>query len=201
MIAAIVLAGGASERMGTPKALLRFRGTTFLEAVLDAAFAMGLTPRVVVLGHDADKMLRDIDLSGVTVAVSQQLEAGPIGSIRAGIQAVLNQSVDAAVLWHVDQPHVRLETVRTMVDAFRRGQPAIVLPTHGGRRGHPVLLARSVFHELWDREADVEGARAVIHRDPRRVSEVPVDDPAVLDDVDTPEAYQRLLKSLDSLRE
>lgn len=201
MISAIVLAGGASARMGTPKALLRFRRASFLEAILEAAFAVGLTPRVVVLGHDADKIMQDIDLSDVVVAVSEQLDTGPVASIRAGVNAILNHSVDAAVIWHVDQPHVRLETVRALVDTFRLARPAIALPTYGGQRGHPILLARDVFEELWGAEADRDGARAVVHAHPGRVREVPVDDPAILEDIDTPEAYQRLLKSVDSLRE
>lgn len=201
MISAIVLAGGASVRMGTPKALLRFRGTTFLEAILDAAFAVGLSPRVVVLGHDADKVLQGIDLSDVVVAVSDELDAGPVGSIRAGVDAVLNHAVDAAIIWHVDQPHVRLETVRALVDTFRLERPAITLPTYSGQRGHPILLARSIFEELWGVQADQDGARAVVHADPSRVREVAVTDPAVLEDIDTPAAYQRLLKSVDSVRE
>lgn len=187
--------------MGTSKALLRFRETTFLGGILDAAFAVGLAPRIVVVGYDADKILRNIDLSDVTVVASRNPAAGPIASIRAGIEALVNQAVDGALIWHVDQPHVRLETIRALLDAFRLDRPPIVVPTLGNLRGHPLLLAKSVFKELWGSDTDLEGVRAVVHRDPGRVRTVPVEDPSILEDIDTPEAYQRLLKTLDSMRE
>lgn len=201
MIAAIVLAGGASVRMGTPKALLRFRGTTFLQAILDAGRALGLQPRLVVLGHDADNILSHIELdSDVVVAISQELHAGPIGSIRAGIRQLLNHSVEGALIWHVDRPHIQLDTIRSVIDAFRtRGLP-IALPLLAGRRGHPVLFGRSVFEELLAAPNE-QGARAVIHAEPSRIAEVPVDDPAVLEDIGTPEAYQELLRRIDGIRE
>lgn len=201
MIAAIVLAGGASQRMGAPKALLPFRGTTFLEAILDAALATGLAPRVVVVGYDSDKILSHIVLADVVVAVSEAPHLGPIGSIRAGVRAVLNQPVEGVLVCHVDQPHVRIETMQTLVDTFRRERPAIIVPTYQGRRGHPVLFGRPVFAELWGPSPDRDGARAIVHQDPARVREVSVDDRAVLDDIDTPEAYQKLLRALDSVRE
>lgn len=199
MIAAIILAGGASQRMGTPKALLKFRDATFLETILEAGLAAGLQPRVVVLGYDANKILQELTLDHVTVVRSDDLAAGPIGSIRTGIGTILNHAVDAAVVWHVDQPHVRLDTVRALTDRFRAAQAPILIPTYRGRRGHPVLFARGVFDELLA-APDREGAKAVVHAHPGRVIEVPVEDPAVLEDIDTPEAYQALLKRLDAGR-
>lgn len=186
--------------MGSPKAMLEFRGRSFLETILDATQAVGFAPRVVVLGHDADKLLASNSLNGVTSVRSEHLEAGPIASIRAGIHEILNQAVEAALVWHVDQPHVHVDTVGALVDRLRSDHPPIVLPVYHGRHGHPVLFARSVFEELL-KAPDTEGARAVIHRDPARLGKVEVSDPAVLEDVNTPEAYRALLKRVDSTRE
>jgi molybdenum cofactor cytidylyltransferase len=88
MITAIVLAGGASERMGRPKALLPFRGSTFLEVILQSCRSLPLAGVVVVAGPDIDKMLSDNILAGATKVLNPTPESGPIGSIRLGIGAL-----------------------------------------------------------------------------------------------------------------
>lgn len=199
MFAAIILAAGASERMGYPKALLPYRGASFLSGILDACYAAGIEKRVVVLGHFADKILREIDLSDAIVTTSENLEAGPIGSIRAGIRALVNHPVDAALVWPVDRPHVSVATVSALLDRFRAAPASIVVPTYGGRRGHPVLFGKAVFAELLA-APDAVGAKAVVRKDAGRVVPVPVDDAAVLEDFNTPEDYKDLLRKEDRLR-
>jgi len=199
VIAAIILAAGASERMGYPKALLPYRGRPFLAGILDACHAAGMEHNVVVLGYYADKIQESMDLSDVIVATNTELDAGPIGSIRAGVRALVGQPVQAVVVWPVDRPHVAVATVSALLDAFRGSHAAIVLPTHDGRRGHPVLFGSAVFEELLAAPND-EGARAVVHKDPARVVEVPVDDVAVLEDFNTPEDYKELLRKEDKVR-
>lgn len=199
MIAAIILAAGASERMGYPKALLPYRGRPFLEGILEACYAAGVEHRVVVLGHHADKVLENIDLSAVTVARSKDLDAGPIGSVWAGLASLASVPADAVLVWPVDRPHIAVTTVESIVDAFRSTHQPIVVPTYQGKRGHPVLFGRAVFAELLGAPRD-EGARAVVHRDAGRVAEVPVEDAAVLEDFNTPEDYKKLLRREDEVR-
>ncbi len=193
MIAAIILAAGASERMGRSKALLRIRGETFLEAVLEVCKASGINRCVVVVGPDGDKLLSSVDLSGCTVVQNPEPETGPIGSIRIALHAVVNHPVEAVLVWHVDQPHVTVSTVTALIDRFHQGSPAIVVPEFEGQRGHPVIFGRAVFGELLEAPVD-EGARAVVRANPERCAVVPVDDRAVTEDVDTPEAYEALLR-------
>ncbi len=188
--------GGASERMGKPKALLPYRGRTFLDTILDACRALGLQQRIVVLGYDADNILSGIDLSEATVLTNPAPESGPIGSIRVGIQAILNHPVEGALVWHVDRPHVAIATIEALLDRFRQEGEPIVVPSYQARRGHPVIFGRAVFEELLA-VPDDQGARAVVRSDPSRVAVVPVDDPAVTEDIDTPEAYQELLRRED----
>ena len=196
MITAIILAAGASERMGRPKALLPFQGGTFLETTVAKSRAAGVDSCVVVLGPDAGKIIESIDLSDATVVRNDEPASGPIGSIRLAIDA-LNRSVDAVLVWHVDRAHVAVATLAKLLDRFMEGGAAVVLPVHAGRRGHPVIFGREVFDEL--REApDAEGARAVVRADPSRVALVPVEDRAVLEDIDTPEAYADLLRRIDA---
>lgn len=199
MFAAIILAAGASERMGYPKALLPYRGRPFLAGILDACYAAGIEKRVVVLGYYADKIKEELDLSEAVVAINDELDVGPIGSIRAGLAALAPFPVDAVVVWPVDRPHVAVATVEALLDECRSSHHPIVVPTRHGRRGHPVLFARAVFAELLGAPND-EGAKAVVHRDPERVAEVPVNDPAVLEDFNTPDDYKKLLRREDELR-
>lgn len=179
--------------MGYPKALLRYRGKTFLESVLEASTAAGLDPAVVVLGPDAAKILSAIDLGSVVLARNERPETGQIGSIRAALDLLINRPVDAAVVWPVDQPHVAVATVECLVQYFREHHTAIVLPAYSGRRGHPVLFARAVFAELLAAPSD-SGARTVVRADPARVAEVEVTDAAVTEDIDTPAAYEALIR-------
>jgi molybdenum cofactor cytidylyltransferase len=199
MIAAIILAAGASERMGFPKALLPYRGRPFLAGILDACYAAGIERRVVVLGHYADKIKEAMDLSEATVTQSRDLEAGPIGSIWAGLDTLAHDPVDAVVVWPVDRPHIAVATVEALEDAFRATHQPIVVPTYQGKRGHPVLFARAVFAELLGAPRD-DGARTVVHKDPMRVAEVAVEDAAVLEDFNTPEDYKKLLRREDEVR-
>ncbi len=196
MIAATVISAGTSSRMGYPKALLEFHGRTFLETILDALRAVGVQRRVVVLGPDADKILKHIGLRDVTVLSTERLEAGPIGSIRAAIREVQAHPVDGLLVWPVDMPQVTIATVETLLEQFRGSDRPIVVPEFRGTRGHPIIFGRAVFDELLA-APDAEGARAVVRADAGRVLRVPVDDPAVVKDLNTPEEYQELMKRQD----
>ncbi len=182
--------------MGFPKALLDYRGRSFLQSILDAIEALGLRG-LVALGHDADKILSQHDLRGVTVVMNDTLEDGPIGSIRASIKAVEDAPVDGLLVWPVDFPHVGLDTVRALVDRFgEKDHPAIVVPEFEGRSGHPVIFGREVFNELLD-VVSSNGARAVVRRDRSRVARIGVNDAAIVDCVNTPESYAELLRRAD----
>jgi molybdenum cofactor cytidylyltransferase len=185
--------------MGQPKALLTFRGRTFLESVLDAAQAVGVKHPIVVLGDDADKILSENELLGITVLRNEEIAAGPIGSIRAAVRHVMSHPVDAMLVWPVDMPHVAISTVEALIDRFRISQRPVVIPVFEGQRGHPALFGRAVFEELLAAPDD-EGARAIVRADPSRVEEVEVDDSAVVEDLNTPEDYKALVRREDEIR-
>ncbi len=198
MIAATILSSGDSARMGYPKALLEFRGRTFLQSILEASSALGIQRRIVVFGPNGDKILKNHDLHDVTVVWTKEFEAGPIGSIRAAIRAIQPHPVDGLLVWPVDMPHVTIATVETLLDGFRAGRAAIAVPTFEGKSGHPVIFGRAVFEELLD-TPDGEGANAVVHADPGRVLKVEVDDPAVVEDLNTPSEYQTMRRREDAV--
>ncbi len=200
MVAATVLSAGASSRMGFPKALLEFHGRTFLESILDALHAAGIRRRLVVLGSDRDKVLEKHDLRDVTVLTTERFEAGPIGSIRAAVREILAHPVEGLLVWPVDMPHVTIDTVVTLLDRFRGSDRPIVVPEFEGTRGHPIIFGRAVFDELL-MAPDAEGAKAVVRADADRVLRVPVDDPAVVKDLNTPEEYEELMNIEDKARD
>ncbi len=178
--AAIVLAAGKSERMGQPKALLPWDGRTFIEVLLETIAASAIGDAVVVLGHHRDAILDRVRLP--RWVDNPDYERGMTTSFQAGIRAL--GEVSGAVLFLVDHPAPGLETIGRILEPASRGR--IVVPRFGGRRGHPVFFGGGPLREVLDLGPG-EGANQVVRRQPARVIEVDVDDPAVVADLDTPE--------------
>ena len=195
-LAGVVLAGGRSARMGAPKALLDFRGAPFVVRILEAFEALDLKTRVVVLGPDAAARVRPAIAGHDCVIVENpDVDGGPIASLRCAIAAVRSIGPGAVLAWPVDLPHVRISTVERLIETYRRTAAAVVVPSFAERRGHPVIWNARLFGELETSEAATrEGARAVLHTHEEEVVAVGVDDPAVIDQVNTPEDYERLVR-------
>jgi agmatinase len=190
-VAAIILAAGASRRMGSPKALLPVEGETFLGRLVATHRSAGIDPIVVVVGPDGDRVAAAVDLAGVRLVRNLAPESGPLASLRLGL-AALDPEPEALLLQPVDHPLVRPETVRRLVSAWAAGPHGILIPTFGARRGHPTLFARRLFAALRVAPLD-QGARAVVRGQLHEVREVPVDDPGVRAEVDTPADYDAVI--------
>jgi molybdenum cofactor cytidylyltransferase len=189
---AIVLAAGASSRMGRPKALLPLgsEGRTFAFHVTATLAAAGLTPVLVVTREALRAPLEQLRLPSSTVIVNEAPERGQMSSLLTGLD-VLGE-VDAVMMTLVDLPLVREGTVRALIDAWRTTGGALVRPAFHGRHGHPAIFGSEVLAAL--RSADLaSGAKPVLERFAEGSVSLAVDDPGVVDDVDTPEAYRRLL--------
>ena len=196
MTAAVILAAGQSARIGRPKALLDLDGRTFLEHVIATVRSAAIRNVMIAIAHDDDKILKICELTKINVIYNTATPvAVPLGSIKAAIRHIINQSVDSLLVWPVDQPHVLQETVSSLLAAFLRFRKGVTVPVFNGRRGHPVIFGRAVFEELLGAPADL-GARAVVRADPGRVCEVLVEDPAILEDIDTPADYEAMLARL-----
>lgn len=194
-LAGVVLAAGRSARMGSPKALLDFLGLPFAVRILEALEALEVKTRVVVLGPDAPRIQPALAGHDCVIVENPDPEAGPIASLRGALCALQPLQPSAVLVWPVDLPHVRVTTVERVLEAHRRTRAAIVIPTFGERRGHPVIWGSALFGELMESPAATrEGARAVLHEHEKQVVGVPVDDPAVVDRVNTPEDYERLVR-------
>ena len=203
MVGAILLAAGASSRMGRPKAALPLGdGATVLSAAVDALLAAGLSDVTIVSGAhpEAVRAASRSRLDRVRVIENPAWAQGQLSSLLAGLDAVWSPELEAIVVLLVDVPLVRPETVRTIVDAWRTSRAPIVRPVCGHRHGHPVVFDQAVFEDL--RRADVNlGAKAVFAAHRERVLDVPVDDPWACEDLDTPEDYARFLQALKANHE
>jgi molybdenum cofactor cytidylyltransferase len=189
----IVLAAGASSRMGRTKALLEFDGRTALELALEAM--SGLATPVVVLGLNRSEIEKRVDLSGVRIAVNPEVTSGQTASLCAGL-ALLAPDTEAFVFMPVDHPLVRRSDVTRLLEAARADPSKdVFIPAHAGRRGHPVLCRRSLATRILALPAGT-AARAALHTNPRRVLEVPFSDTSILMDMNTPDDYQRCLEAL-----
>jgi molybdenum cofactor cytidylyltransferase len=189
---AVILAAGASTRMGAPKQLLRLDGRTLLRRTVDAVLASAAWPAVVVLGAHREAVRPEIARLPVLVAENPAWEEGLASSIRAGIQILdtFSLSLDAGLLVVVDQPAFSPAAIARLTDAALRSGKSIVAARYDGHPGPPVLFARHHFHELLDLHGP-GGARPLLERHADQLATV--DLPEFATDLDTPEDYQAYL--------
>lgn len=194
MLAGIILAAGASSRMGRPKALLPcVDGRSFLASLAATLTAAGVDPIVVVVAAPhAAAVAPAAEALGLEVVVNPVPERGQLSSLVLGLDALDDRGVEGVMVTPVDQPLVSPDTVRRLAGAWRASSPLVVRPEHDGRHGHPVVFDARLFPEL--RGADPgAGARATIARHEADVLDVPVSDPGAFEDIDTPGDYRRLV--------
>ncbi len=189
--AGIVLAAGASSRMGGPKALLDAGGATFTARLVETLREGGCAPVIVVAASEAGEVAAEVVRCGGRLVVNPGGEGGQIGSLRAALAYLdgLDDPPPAFVFSPVDNPAVTPETVRRLIAGWRGSEASVVMPRYGEERGHPVLADMTIAREFQKRGLR-EGARSVVRRDPDRVLEVAVRDAAVVDDIDTPRRYR-----------
>jgi molybdenum cofactor cytidylyltransferase len=190
MISAILLAAGESRRMGSLKALLPYQGQTFIERVCTAFLTAGVDELIVVLGARAEEIGRALPVHpALRSVVNSRYSQGQLSSLMVGIGALSPES-EAAVVNLVDHPLVLSETITAVLDSFRAVPVPIVIASYQGKRGHPVLFSSQVYGEILAAPLD-QGAKVIVRKDPSRVREIPLDDPGILADIDTPEEYRR----------
>jgi molybdenum cofactor cytidylyltransferase len=194
VIAAIILAAGASTRMGSPKALLDYRGETFLGRLIRILGGVA-DPVIVALGYHAGQIRAQAG-GRARFAVNPAPERGQLSSLQTAL-AEVPPGAEGFLFMPVDCPAVEPETVARLVDAFDHRDPAtlFVIPRQSGRRGHPVCAARSLIPEFLALPPTGQ-ASAAVHRHIPETRYLDVDDPGILADVDDPEAYRKLVGDL-----
>ena len=196
MIAALVLAAGASSRMGRPKAGLSLGAGlgTVLSRGVGALLAAGVPRVVVVAGAHPGAVRQALEGTDARVSVvdNPAWAAGQLSSLLCGLDAVDDGRLEAVLMTLVDVPLVAPATIRRLIDTWRETRAPIVRPARGDTHGHPVLLDRRLFAEL--RTADpASGAKPVVRAHAHEAVNVPVDDEGAFLDLDTPADYERAL--------
>jgi len=190
-VAAIVLAAGRSTRMGANKLLATLDGRPLVRHAVEAALGSNARPVIVVTGNDHEAVRAALAGLDVRVVHNPDYAAGMSTSLRAGIAAIEHErDLKGALICLGDMPRVRAAHLDAII-AAATDDVQIVVPTHERKRGNPVLLHRALFDEVLALHGDV-GARAVIERHADRALQLAIDDPAILLDVDTPNALAAL---------
>lgn len=188
--AVVVLAAGASRRMGQPKQFLPFRGRTLLRHAVDVARLARARPIVVVLGAEAGALAAELAGQPVVVAENPAWELGPGTSVRAGVAAVEAQPepADSVILMTCDQPFVTAAHLLRLVEARAGAGLPMAASEYAGEAGVPAVFAREWFPALSALDP-TQGAKPLLVQRPELVARVPF--PAAAIDLDTPEDYER----------
>ncbi len=197
LISAVVLAAGASTRLGQPKQLAPIAGRPALSYPLDALRASRVDRIVVVLGYAADEIAEALDLTDITVVQNDAYAEGQSTSVLAGVKS-LGDDVAAALMVVGDQPLLAPTVVNAIIHAYEETGGPFIVPVYDGEWGNPVLLARATWPLLDTLKGDT-GARPILRKHMDMVLEVPVPG-SLLDDIDTPDDYARIRARMEGAR-
>ena len=182
----VLLAAGASSRMGTPKQLLKLQGVSLVRRAAGHALDSGCEPVVVVLGANAEMIASELNGLAVSIAVNREWAAGMSSSIRCGLQALLalDPHLKAVILFLGDQPNVTRNSLQRLTTAHVQSGSALVAASYSGRIGTPAFFSRVFFDELSQLDGQ-GGAKSFLERHAAGV--LAIDIPEAAWDLDTPE--------------
>ena len=192
MIAAVLLAAGESRRMGRPKLTLPWgAGGSLIAQVVSRFREAGADPLLVVTGADRQAVERALDDSGAHCLFNLDYrEGGMLSSIKVGLGRLLDGDAEATLVAPADLPSLTVETLRSLLDHRRRSGADLIVPSYQMRRGHPVLIGRPQWQDVLELK-EGETLRNFLRRKADQIDYVVVDDPGVIQDLDTLEDYER----------
>ncbi|MGH9740307.1 MAG: nucleotidyltransferase family protein [Candidatus Acidiferrales bacterium] len=193
-LAAAILAAGESRRMGTPKALLPYRGKNFAEHLLEVTNHERVGMRRIVVGAHAEEISSNVRSGSAEIVINQEWQSGQLSSIQAAIRSLPSGETSGLLLCPVDHPLVSAELVAQLIEAFDASGKLVVLPAYEGKRGHPLIFAEALYQEILAASPEV-GARQVVWAHATDVLEVPTDEEGVVLNLNDPETLRRAMEA------
>ncbi len=192
-IGLILLAAGASKRLGKPKQSLHFKGETLLRRAVKTALASDCNPVIIILGANAEKFMREIEKFDVEIVENLNWEKGMGTSIQIGLEELLKiqPEISGVILAVCDQPFVSAQLLNRLIENFRLTNAPIVASSYGDTIGVPALFSRNLFSELISLEAD-NGAKKIIYKHRDSVVKILFEAGAL--DIDTEQDYLNLIE-------
>lgn len=191
--AALILCAGRSTRMGNFKPLLPLGHDNFIKRVISLYRSVNIEDVLVVLGYEAGRLIPVLEELGTNWVLNDHYDRGMFSSIQTGVRHLKGQN-RAFLIHPADIPFVRPGTITSLIADFQKGDVNICRPCHEGRRGHPPLISSSLSNEI--SEFDGEGGlRALLARYKETSRDVYCNDPGILLDIDTPQDYEKALKT------
>lgn len=192
--AALIVAAGYSSRMERFKPLLPLGERTVIEQTIATFTVAGVENIIVVVGHNAKALMPVLKKVPVTVVMNERYDEGMFTSIKAGVMA-LSQSVDGFFMMPADMPFVMPDTVNQLMSTFTDQPSDVLYPTFNHRRGHPPLIARTVFKNILDFDGE-GGLKRLLNHSEIHANHMEIEDEGILLDLDTYEDYLTHVKRL-----
>ena len=188
----IILAAGKASRMGKPKQLLNYQGTSLISHAVKMGLNSICKPVVVVLGAYAENIKPEIDKLPIQIVENPYWETGMSSSIRAGVAAIKesNSNLDAIIIALADQPLISEAVFNQLIQSYQETGNIIIASAYDDIVGVPALFNKNLFSELINLEGD-RGAKALMGKYKNEVLTIPVAEAAI--DIDTQEDYEKLL--------
>jgi molybdenum cofactor cytidylyltransferase len=194
LICIIVLAAGSSTRFGRNKLLEKIDGFTMIEKVVGSAASSKADEVIVVLGHEAERVKEALKSFDCKFVFNEDFKMGQSSSVKAGVKSVMGYA-DAVMVLPGDIALITPKPINMVIEEYETSGSPLVVASHEGRLGHPILFDRSLFSEIMEINEETMGLKAVVNRHRDSLKKVEVSSNEVLIDVDSEEDLKKIVSN------